>query len=328
MLRLTHLPPSQGATINTRCTKLIMNDNSPGASMSLPRYDRRGEEPQSDNLDDLIVPDQLEAKLAQSSLSLGGRGLVRALVRTSSPRLFPGGGIGIEYGALLKSAARPDLLATHISEARTHLLAANVDLLFVPGMSGYPIGAMYSQASGIPALLLKKQSFSADIPADHPPGAFLIPSYTSAGDTLISADPLAARDILATIIDRQLAAGKSDQELAIAIRIAGADEIIDKATMATAITETAPVFCRSVVQSLLAQRADQIAGRPVEFDIRVVAWVTPIVKAYNRAAEMLQARFGITPFAGIALTGLHLDPPAIGIAGLGTVSMKPAGAID
>jgi hypothetical protein len=29
--------------------------------------------------------------------------------------------------------------------------------------------------------------------------------------------------------------------------------------------------------------------------------------------------FGIVPFAGLNVTGVHLDPPAIGIDGLGVV---------
>ena len=70
--------------------------------------------------------------------------------------MFPGGGAGIEYGGLLKTAARPDYIAAHVQEAADHLRERQADLLLVPGMSGYPVGAMYALAPDTPALLLKK----------------------------------------------------------------------------------------------------------------------------------------------------------------------------
>jgi hypothetical protein len=223
---------------------------------------------------------------------------------------------------MLKTAARPDLIAPHIAEVARYLHAAEVDVLFVPGMSGYPIGAMYSQASGIPALLLKKQPYPPSGETQYAPGAFVIPSYTDSGDTLISADTAAAADILAAIVDRQIAAQSGSDRIAISIRVAGADEIIDKAIMATAITETAPVFCHSVIADLLGDRAASIAGRPVDVDVAVVAWVTPLLKGYNRAAELLHSRCGISPFAGVTISSLQLDPPAIGIEGIGLLACR------
>jgi hypothetical protein len=261
--------------------------------------------------------------IASSSLSRGGKALVTALLDTSRPRVFAGGGLGIDYAALLKTAARPDLIAPHIAEVAAHLRNADVDLLFVPGMSGYPIGAMYSQASGIPALLLKKQPDPPSEETQYAPGAFVIPSYSGNGDTLISADTAAAAGILAGIVDHQLAVQSELAEITISIRVAGADEIIDKAIMATAITETAPVFCRSVVEDLLENRHEQLRDRPVTIDVRVVAWVTPLLKGYNRAAESLEHRCGIVPFAGVTIASLQLDPPAIGIAGVGLLACHP-----
>ena len=241
-----------------------MNDSErkyADSTSPVPRYERSAEQPFADAPVRIIPPSERDPAIAGSSLSDGGKALVTALMRTSRPRLFPGGGLGIEYGALLKTVARPDLLAPHIAEVVAHLRAARIDLLFVPGMSGYPIGAMYSQASTIPALLLKKQPYPPSDETEYAPGAFVIPSYTGSGDTLISADTAAAADILAAIIDRQLAAQTDADTISITIRIAGADEIIDKATMATAITETAPTFCRAVIEELLAARKDQIGNR-------------------------------------------------------------------
>ena len=287
-----------------------------------PRYERPPERAHSGLPVDIIPSADRDEAISRSALSPGGKALAGALLRTSRPRIFPGGGLGIEYGALLKTATRPDLLALHIAEAVAHLHAAHVDLLFVPGMSGYPIGAMYSQAAAIPALLLKKQPWSTSVATDNAPGSFVIPSYTGDGDTLISADPTAAADILAAIIDRQLAAHVGSSHLKLEVRIAGADEIIDKAVMATAITETAPVFCRSVIVDLLERRRAQIGARQVTVDVTVAAWVTPLLKGYNRAAEHLHSRCGITPFAGVTISHLQIDPPAIGIQGVGPLACE------
>ena len=305
-----------------------MNDfdrKYPDSTSPVPRYERSAEQPRTGTPVRIIPVSERNRAITDSSLSDGGKALVIALLRISRPRHFPGGGLGIEYGALLKTAARPDLLAQHISEVVAHLRAAQVDILFVPGMSGYPIGAMYSQAGAIPALLLKKQPWPPSDETEFAPGAFVIPSYTGSGDTLISADPAAATDILAAIIDRQLDAQADAAEVAITVRIAGADEIIDKATMATAITETAPTFCRAVIDDLLDARAEQIRDRPVSIDISVQTWVTPLLKGYNGAAEILQSRCGITPFAGVTITSLHIDPPAIGIEGIGVLACADEG---
>ena len=277
----------------------------------VPRYDRPAEQTVVTCPVNPFPLTDLDERLTDSTLSPGSCDLVRALVRLARPRLFPGGGPGLDYAALFKTAARPDLLRHHVAEVAAHLRHERVDLLVVPGMSGYPIGAMYSQASGLPAILLKKQIVTEAAPLP-PPGAFVIPSYTGAGDTLISADMMAVADILAPIVRNQSARGS-----AVTIRIAGADEIIDKATMATAITETAPLFCRSAIEQICA--ADGL--EPDAITISVVAWVTPLIKLYNQAATVLEDRFGITPFAGIGLTSLHLDPPIIGIDGLGAIAL-------
>lgn len=141
---------------------------------------------------------------------------------------------------------------------------------------------------------------------------------------MISADISAARDILRTLIDRQLIAQQRDLEVHVSVLIGGADEIIDKATMATAITENAPIFVRAVVDELLAHRSSEIGNRSIEIDCRVVAWATPLIKTYNNADSTLRERFGIAPLAGVAITGIQIDPPAIGIAGLGWIGFGEA----
>lgn len=277
----------------------------------LPRYDRPAEQAAVVSPGDPFPISELADRLAASALSPGSRDLVRALVRLARPRLFPGGGLGLDYAALFKTAARPDLLQRHIAEVVAHLQEKRIDLLIVPGMSGYPIGAMYSQASGLPAILLKKQTVT-DADPPPPPGSFVIPSYTGDSDTLISADMTAVRDILGPIVRHQVAVGAE-----VTIRIAGADEIIDKATMATAITETAPLFCRAAIEQICLDTG----FRPHSVLIEVVAWATPLIKYYNQAATLMHERFGITPFAGIGLTALQLDPPVIGIDGLGNIAL-------
>jgi hypothetical protein len=288
----------------------------------IPRYSRQPESAGDTPPVDPVPYELLAPALAKSPLSFGSREIARALLRTGQPRLFPGGGLGLDYAALFKTATRPDLIGRHIAEVSTHLIANGINLLVVPGMSGYPIGSMYSQASGIPAVLLKKQT-AAEINVEPPPGAFLIPSYTGQADTLISADMDAVRDLLEGTVVSQIAAQAGREALTIELRIAGADEIIDKATMATAITETAPLFCRCAVEAICAVMTETIAGRHIEIDIKVVSWVTPIIKSYNRSDEVLRERFGINPFAGVSLTCVQLEPPAIGIDGLGVMGFAP-----
>ena len=267
-----------------------------------------------------IGPDELDAALASSTLSEGARALAKGLIATSRPAQFPGG-LGLEYGGLLKTATRPDAVGAHVREASEHLIDRGVDLLFVPGMSGYPVGAMYSLASGIPAVLLKKTHVPASGPTAElfAPGSFVIPSYTGEGDTVISADLDAVRAILAPIVQDQLAAYDGQERPRLQFRLAGADEIIDKATMAEAVSETAPEVCRAVIEALLRERGEE---RTVDLEIHVVAWVTPLLKGYNRSAERLAERFGIVPFAGLTLTSLSLDPHSIVIANLGLVALS------
>ena len=117
----------------------------------LPRYTRPREETISAPQEGTIPFAQSDAAINESTLSAGSRALLRGLLRVGSTRMFPGGGAGIEYGGLLKTAARPDYVAAHVSEAADHLRERRVDLLLVPGMSGYPVGAMYALAASTPA---------------------------------------------------------------------------------------------------------------------------------------------------------------------------------
>ena len=287
------------------------------------RFDRAVEGPSAsaDAVGPRIVRGDLETAITGSTLTEGGRALARGLLRTARPAVFPGGGLGLDYASLLKTAARPDIVGPHVHEAARHLIDRGVDLLFVPGMSGYPIGAMYSMASGIPAVLLKKQRHSIDPSGPYPAGAFVIPSYTGEGDTVISADLSAARDILADLVADQLSVQEGVARPRVTVRVAGADEIIDKATMAQAITETAPEVCHAVIREILDGLPEEAGSGDVEIDVRVVAWVTPLLKGYNRPAERLAERTGIVPMAGLTITAIELDPPAIGIAGLGLVEV-------
>lgn len=138
---------------------------------AIPRYERQIEKPTHRKTGRMLAPAELDDALAESELTPGSRDLIRALVRTCRPADFGGGGVGLDYAALLKTAARADVLGNHVREVAAHLKERHVDLLFVPGMSGYPIGSMYAFASGIPAMLLKKQPFDpgavSALPRDH-----------------------------------------------------------------------------------------------------------------------------------------------------------------
>jgi hypothetical protein len=152
---------------------------------TLPRYTRPHEDVAAAPADTIISFAQTDSAIADSVLSEGARALLRGLLRIGTARVFPGGGAGIEYGGLLKTAARPEYIAEHVAEAAAHLQEQRVDLLLVPGMSGYPIGAMYALAAGIPALLLKKSRLGDEPPSAYPTGAFVIPSYTGEGDVVM-----------------------------------------------------------------------------------------------------------------------------------------------
>ena len=250
----------------------------------------------------------------------GSRALLRGLLRVGTARDFPGGGAGIEYGGLLKTAARPDYIAAHVEEAAAHLRKQRADLLLVPGMSGYPVGAMYALAAGTPALLLKKSRLGEANPNAYPAGAFIIPSYTGEGDVIMHADPAAVDDIVETILARKLTEQANCSIVDLELRVAGADDIIDKATMSQAVSESAVSIGETAMSQCLARHRMRSGDqRPVHIHVSVVAWVTPLIKSYNRPREHLWQAFKLQPFAGLDVYAVHLDPPAIGVIGVGTV---------
>jgi hypothetical protein len=230
--------------------------------------------------------------------------------------------VGIEYGALLKSAVRPDITGEHAREVAAHLRDRNVNLLVVPGMSGYPIGAMYAAVANIPALLLRKQRHDGDGEGRrYPLGSFVIPSYTGEGDVVMSADRTALQDIVTSVLRSQLAEQVDAADVLLALRFAGADDIIDKATMSQAVSESALDLGRAALDAFIeAYRRRSGDERAISGSVEVVAWVTPLIKGYNRPQDHLQRRFGITPLAGLNVTSVQIDSPAIGIAGLGMVA--------
>ena len=295
--------------------------------VNLPRYTRPREEAEAIAASpEGVIPFVRTADaIAKSPLSPGSRALLRGLLRVGTARVFPGGGLGIEYGSLLKTAARPEYLAAHVQEAAKHLRQQRADLLLVPGMSGYPIGAMYALAAGIPALLLKKTRLGDADPNAYPTGAFIIPSYTGEGDVVMQVDPAAVADIISTIVERKLAEQTDRPAVDIELRVAGGDDIIDKATMSQAVGESAPRIGEAAIRGCIAQhRARTGDDRPIAAQVAVVAFVTPLIKVYNNPYEHLWQSFGLRPFAGLDVTSVCLDPPAIGIAGIGTVAFAPA----
>jgi hypothetical protein len=286
----------------------------------LPRYTRPREEsipePPAERA---IAFEESEAAIAASNLSPGSRALLRGLLKVGSTRSFPGGGIGIEYGSLLKTAARPDYIAAHVREAASHLHEKQTDLLLIPGMSGYPVGAMYALAAEIPALLLKKTRLDEANPNAYPAGAFVIPSYTGEGDVVMHADPAAVSDIISMIVQRKLREQAEHDRVEIELRVAGADDIIDKATMSQAIGESAIVVGEVAMHNAIARhRARTGDARKITTRVVVVAWVTPLIKGYNRPREHLWQSFGLEPFAGVDLSAVYLQPQAIAVTGVGT----------
>jgi hypothetical protein len=187
-------------------------------------------------------------------------------------------------------------------------------------MSGYPVGAMYALAAGIPALLLKKSRLDEANPNAYPAGAFIIPSYTGEGDVVMHADPAAVADIVATIVARKLGEQANAPRVTLELRVAGADDIIDKATMSQAVSESAVAIGEAAMASCVARHREKTGDdRPIDLRVSVVAWVTPLIKGYNHPCEHLERTCGVRPFAGIDLYAVQLDPPAIGVTGVGTL---------
>lgn len=300
----------------------------PPVKHDLPRYERPMETATSSVSGDAssalgpIIPiAELEQALASSDLSEGGKALARGLLAVGGPANFAGGGIGLDYARLLKTAVRPEYLGAHVREVAAHLWQEGIDLLMVPGMSGYPVGAMYATVAEIPAVLLKKEHSRNDDPAHgYPMGSFIIPSYTGDADVVMSADLAAMQDIVDAVVAGQVAMQVDTERLTMTLRIAGADDIIDKATMSRAVSDSALVLGKAAIQSALDRYREATGDRrPTDSSVTVAAWVTPLIKGYNRPDVFLRQWFGLTPMAGLTITGLRLDPPAIGIKGLGVV---------
>jgi hypothetical protein len=71
--------------------------------------------------------------------------------------------------------------------------------------------------------------------------------------------------------------------------------------------------------AMARHRARTGDDRAIATRVAVVAWVTPLIKSYNQPYEHLQRVFGLRPFAGIDLSAVQLEPPAIGVNGVGTL---------
>jgi hypothetical protein len=294
--------------------------------LSEPRI-RRYERPREDGTTrrERIIPipaAEVDAAIAGSALTPGAKALARGLIDLGTVRTFPGGGLGIEYGSLLKTAVRPDIIGEHVREAAAHLREKAVDILLVPGMSGFPIGSMYAFAADLPAVLLKKNEIRVDRPFAYSPGAFVIPSYTGEGDVVMTADPKGVQDIVDRLLNLQLEQQRDAAELHFTLRFGGADDIIDKATMSQAVSESASVIGEVAIETFASHHRERTGDtRRTHSHVDVVAWVTPMIKTYTNPPGHLLRTLGLVPFAGLEITGLQSDPPALGIAGVGMVPL-------
>ena len=293
--------------------------------MDAPRYNRPAERPTTEVArEEIIPPERHEEAIANSDLSTGSKDLLRGLMRLGAATVFQGGGVGLEYAGLLKSAVRPDIVGEHVREAAQILQNHHIDLLLVPGMSGYPIGTMYAVEARVPGLLLRKEPLrDRELERTLPPGAFILPSYTSRDEVLMSADPAALVAITDEIFERQAAATTADV-IALQLRVAGADDIIDKATMARATSESAHRLAAYALERFRSSWRSRTGDeRPMHVSVEVVTWVTPMLKAYNDPEAQMQGMLTSPMFAGLRITGISTHPRAVGIEGIGVLGFSP-----
>jgi hypothetical protein len=93
--------------------------------------------------------------------------------------------------------------------------------------------------------------------------------------------------------------------------------------MSQAVSESAVVIGEEAIGRCLARHRAQTGDRrPANIRVSVVAWVTPLIKSYNRPREHLWQTFKLQPFAGLDLYSVHLDPPAIGVSGVGSIGFS------
>jgi len=148
----------------------------------------------------------------------------------------------------------------------------------------------------------------------------------------MTADPNGVQDIVDHVLSTQLDAQKDAPELRFSLRFGGADDIIDKATMSQAVSESASVIGEVAIETFASRHRERTGDtRRVYSDVQVVAWVTPFIKTYTKQMGLnidsdtvhpLEQLIGVKPFAGVEITGLQLDPPALGIGGVGMLALR------
>jgi hypothetical protein len=76
-------------------------------------------------------------------------------------------------------------------------------------------------------------------------------------------------------------------------------------------------------RAIYRYRASTNDTRPITTRVAVAAWVTPLIKGYNRPLEQLWQMCELRPFGGVDVSAVHLDPPAIGVADVGPLAFAP-----
>jgi hypothetical protein len=89
------------------------------------------------------------------------------------------------------------------------------------------------------------------------------------------------------------------------------------------VSDSGLIVGQAAVETVIERhRTSTGDDREITGQVNVTSWVTPLIKGYNRPQEHLQRLFGVTPFAGLNVTGVQIDPPAIAIEGLGIVEFS------
>jgi len=106
---------------------------------------------------------------------------------------------------------------------------------------------------------------------------------------------------------RQLEEQKQELEPIIQLRVGIGDDIIDQGVMSLALGDSSERLGKAAVTHIINNeyRKKTNDNRKIQITVKILAFVTPIKKAYNHPGELLEQAFGIRPHAGVKINALY-----------------------